>query len=960
MCIKIKSSALVLAEKVADEKGKEKLHNIISESSPQPQATFIGRVDKVGSDEVGLEKLWVRGQYMLAIGGGGKKGGRTRTMEFPPLFISDELTPFADEEGGRPMTNDALGRSLREDEVQGVEGYEPNDALLALLRRYLEDDNRLWTEDAEKDVLEIEELKQQHQWLVRSKQESAAQKIHTQILEKRTRHKVWYCANDGVLVLPFGGQDTLVIPDPLDNKVGQQEALGLYKAFPRVVEVSCRLPMSEDENRAKGAGTTRGAKLQKTSPGGGQGADLGSFEMLQLMRMTDTGDGGKCGCIAFASGVQAAETLWHELETYAAKLDVERAKTGMQGTYADVVEAAKRQLALCKSYMEVMDANGLDPREHLDFIMPEEMMQCLDQKTIDLLFEGSTHTLLVKQMPKSGSGVCALKYLSVCASEDPNELRVQIPSTERDEEHWEGFPTSIEEMDMYCVVLAGTPLYDDVGGEWAAHSEEEKFASAVLVSQAKADQERKTVDKKNGIVGLVVPFVCKQKNSEEDTKQVVETVFPGTLGGDLCVYRQVYVCKTDKKRNERWSNIAGTIPNRNISIHCMRQGVSGVAKGASGEGTSVEQWAVAQVVEFVRGVLLEAGSVSEEDIKEWCASMLEKNFDGRALAVASKRSMRLDFGVYEGYGERIRERVMHTQMQNMQVLTVCVTARRRLRQCMHARARADEVCPQVFDAAAPLARFMCMLSRRDIENWHNGNYVGITLEQKTAESAERLVLAVGGAEAQGSRGGAHSLKQAQDLVLRETVLFTGKDTGSQMYGVQGLRKALGGVPLEDVLLVGACMDDANGVESMQLVVKEHDGKDDEEGVVLANDKMRVGMLCDDDTSFVHAVVSEDQGIRVSIKNISQSLLNVTYEYIDEEGFPDGDVHDMALKTDETFVFQELYYSGSEVSGWKVVLENMSQPMAPKMKFLFLGSASIDAFAASQVYKKKDDDVGGAR
>ena len=273
---------------------------------------------------------------------------------------------------------------------------------------------------------------------------------------------------------------------------------------------------------------------------------------------------------------------------------------------------------------------------------------------------------------------------------------------------------------------------------------------------------------------------------------------------------------------------------------------------------------------------------------------------------------------------------------------------------------ADEVCPQVFDAEAPLARRMCMLSRSDMENWHEGNYVGITLKQKTAESAEKLVLAVGGGQARDSEGGVHSLKQAQDLVLRETVLFKGKDTGSQMYGVQGLRKALGGVPLEDVLLVGACMDNANDVESMQLVVEEFDGEDDEEGVVLKNKKMQVGTLCNDNTSFVHAVVSEGQGIRVSIKNISESMLKVTYEFIDEDGSPDGDVHDRALKTDETFVFEKLNYSGSEVCGWKVVLENMTQPMAPKMTFFFLGSVSIDAFAASLVYEKKHDDAGGAR
>tara|TARA_X000000368_G_scaffold413406_2_gene401393 strand:- start:1272 stop:3299 length:2028 start_codon:yes stop_codon:yes gene_type:complete len=665
MCIKIKSSVLVLAEKVADEKGEEQLHNIISESCPQPRATYIGCVD---GDENTLE---VRGQYMLALGGGGRKVGRT--MDFPPLFISNMLTPFADEEGGRPMTNDA-GRSLREDEVRGVEGYEHNDALLALLRRFLQEDNRLWTEDAEKDVLEIEELKQQHKFFVRSKQKSAAEKIHAEILERRMRHRVWYCANDGVLVLPFGGPDTLVIPDPLDNKEGQEQALGLHKAFPRVVEVSCRLPTSDDEARGKGATETRGAKMRKKSQEEEQGAVLEGFELLQLMHMTDTNDGGKCGLIAFASGVQAAETLWHQLERYAAKLDVGRAKTGKQGTYADVVEAAKRQLALCKSYMEVMDANDLDPREHLDIIMPEEIMQSLDQKTIDLLFDGSTHTLLVKQMPKSGRGVCALKYLSVCVSEDPNELRVQIPSTERDEEHWKGFPPSIEEMDMYCVVVAGTPLRDDVGGEWAAHEEQGKFASAVLVSQATADKERKTVDKENGIVGLVVPFVCKQTNSEEDTKQMLETVFPGTLDTGLGVYRQLYVCKTGEKSKQRWSNIAGTIPNRNISIHCVRQGGSEVAKGAGGEGTSLEQWGAAQVEEFVRGVLLEAGSASEEDIQQWCASMLENNFDGRALAAATERSMRMNFGVYEGSGERIRQRAMHVRLQNMQVLIMCVSA----------------------------------------------------------------------------------------------------------------------------------------------------------------------------------------------------------------------------------------------------------------------------------------------
>ncbi len=665
MCVKVKSKVFVLAAKAVDEQREERLHNIITKSCPEPRATFIGCVD---GNENSLE---VRGHYMLALGGGGKKVDRT--MEVPALFMSDMLTPFADKEGGRPMTNDA-GGSLREDEVRGVEGYQRNDALLAELRRFLQEDNRLWTEDAEKDLLEIEELKQQYQILVRSNQKSAAQKIHTQILEKRMRHRVWYCVNDGVLVLPFVGKDTLVIPDPLDNKEGQEQALGLYKEFPRVVEVSCRLPTSDDETRGKGAAGTRGAKKQKKSPEAWQGAVLESFELLELMQMTHTSDGGKCGLIAFASGVEAAETLWNHLERYAAKLDVGRAKTGKQGTYADVVEAAKRQLALCKSYMEVMDANDLDPREHLDFIMPEEIMQSLDQKTIDLLFDGSTHTLLVKQMPKSGSGVCALKYLSVCVSEDPNELRVQIPSKERDEKHWKGFPPLIEEMDMYCVVLAGTPLYDDVGGEWAPHSEQGKFASAVLVSQTKADEERKMVDKENGIVGLVVPFVCKHKNSEEDTKQMVETVFPGALGRDVRVYRQLYVCKTDTERNERWSNVADTIPNRNISIYCMPQGGSGVAKRASGEGMSLEQWGAAQVVEFVRGVLLEAGSVSEEDINEWCASMLEKNFDGRALAVASKRSMRLDFGVYEGSGERIRERAMHAQLQKMQVLIMCVSA----------------------------------------------------------------------------------------------------------------------------------------------------------------------------------------------------------------------------------------------------------------------------------------------
>ncbi len=222
------------------------------------------------------------------------------------------------------------------------------------------------------------------------------------------------------------------------------------------------------------------------------------------------------------------------------------------------------------------------------------------------------------------------------------------------------------------------------------------------------------------------------------------------------------------------------------------------------------------------------------------------------------------------------------------------------------------------------------------------------------------MLAVGGAQARDSEGGVHSLKQAQDLVLRETVLFKGKDTGSQMYGVQGLRKALGGVPLEDVLLVGACMDDANDAESMQLVVEEFDGKDDEEGVVLKNKKMQVGTLRNNNTSFVHAVVSEGQGITVSMKNISEPKLKVTYEFIDEDGSPDGKVKDMELKTGEQFVFEKLYYSASEVSGWKVVLENMTQPMAPKMTFFFLGSASIDAFAASLVYQKKDDDAGGAR
>ena len=266
----------------------------------------------------------------------------------------------------------------------------------------------------------------------------------------------------------------------------------------------------------------------------------------------------------------------------------------------------------------------------------------------------------------------------------------------------------------------------------------------------------------------------------------------------------------------------------------------------------------------------------------------------------------------------------------------------------------------MFDAGAPLARHMCMISRSDVENWHEGNYVGITLKEKTAESAEKLVLAVGGAQARDSKGGVHSLKQAQDLVLRETVLFKGKDTGSQMYGVQGLRKALGGVPLEDVLLVGACMGDANEAESMQMVVEEFDGNDDEKGTVLKNIKMRAGTLRNNNTSFVHAVVSEGQGITVSMKNISESKLKVTYEFIDDDGSPDGKVKDMELKTGEKFVFENLYYSAGEVNGWKVVLENMTQPMAPNMTFFFLGSVSMDAFAASLVYQKKDDDTGGAR
>lgn len=881
MCVVQKSSAQKLAEKAQSEALQEAAQAAIAACSPEPKATFLACVDTACEDHV-----CARAQYQLQF------PPPTTTardvLRRPPALMSDGLKWFEDAPGGRPMRN-ARGEWRREDEVGDEPGFVLDTETLALLQRFLGTSETGWAAEAAKHMETIEALKAEEQRLVLGGDLAAAAPVRERIEAERRRHKEQYLTGqDGALILPFG-KNVAVIPDKLENLIGNQKALELREgAFPAVREVQCLVSTEDDEATATAKG--RGGGEQKTT---GDKRGLPRLPLPQV-KATPTDDGGECAVLALGSGIDAFREHQALLEAYIADLDTRRAS----GAYAESLRAAHEQLEACEAFVQAMHEHELDPLQYVHWMLPEQIFMHLDGQLLRMLQDG-THTLLFKKLPRTHNSTCALKYLSVSARTETAEPCVEVPNTEREPHHVAALPPHIDAMNVCAVVAAPNNVgivKDWLSGAWV-HGDARAFADAALAGKGVPGLERVHVDELNDKAGLVVPFVLKPELSESAAAERMAEAFPGMAAG-VRVHRQVFL------RNATYSTVSEPIPNRNL---CVRFELGAdAAPAAAAAAASVLDWDTSKVLSFVDSVLDTCMFVEDKDRRKWLASMQQQKTDGKALAAATKYTLKYDHDIHWGFGKRICQAVMRERL-----------------------ARVPTSAP-----SAGLLPLMCSVPADAWPEWHGGKFVCVDLD-----------------DTPGAPGGTvWSTESAHALLSRTDTRFVHAETKSALEAAAGLSRALGGVALEDVLCVGMCVQVRERVRrNVCVAVVQHDGKDDDAGEVLKKDKLHVTTL-GNGTPVVHADVSQYQIIKVYVKNHSRSDIVAVYDYIDDEGVLEKSPKTVQLPQSctECLDTDGLQYSEGELNGYEVWLEDGER--GHKRKFLFLASIGSQMLKRSKTFR----------
>lgn len=549
----------------------------------------------------------------------------------------------------------------------------------------------------------------------------------------------------------------------------------------------------------------------------------------------------------------------------------------------------------------------LNTLTYLHLLLPLDLYVHMDAEVLRML-QGGAHTLLVKKLPPAASGTCALKYLAVSAApclEVPNTERQFVDVT---------LPEHIANLDLRAIVLApggAGALSDSVRGAWVCGGDagaDGAFADAVLVSERGPDLDRVHEDRLNCEIGLVVPFVCKPfVTATSELAARLERVFPGAVAADSSVHRQVLVRREvpPSVHGEAfvWSNIAGSIPNRNLLIHCDFGAPPAEPPHTAATGAAVHEWGVEEVLSFVQATLVKFGHGTLGKRLSWLARMREKNFAGGALVSATKFSLHDDFDVPWGTGKCICARVVHARLWGV----------------------------DTSEPSGALVRFMCRLPAGMLADPRDGdNFVHVGVGEAQGGGAVLEVAGTGGRAVR-------SVEAALDVLLRPETMFTGGARELWLSGPHGLSRALGDVPLEDIVLVGACVEGGRA-QSVRLVVCEHDGLDDEQGVVLERTKLAVSAL-PDGTPCVYAAVLVEQLVRVHLNNMSQANMTCSYDFVDDDGNPEGKQKDLELQPAETVTLQTFKCSREEVRGHKVCLSIGKR----KATFVFLVATCKEEF-----------------
>lgn len=878
MCVVQKSSAQRATEKAQTEALQKAALAAIAACSPEPKATVLASVDTACDDHVCARAL-----YQLQFPP--PPATAPDVLGRPPAFMSDDLKLFEDAPGGRPMKN-ARGERRREDEIGEEAGFVLDTETLALLQQFVSTSETEWAAKAAEHIEMIEALKAEEQRLVLGGDVAAAAPVRARIEAERRRHKELYLTGrDGALILPFA-QNVAVIPDKHGNLTGNQKALELRKgAFPAVCEVQC--VVSTQDNEATATSKGRGGGEKKT----GDKRELPRLPLPQV-KATPTDDGGECAVLALGSGIRAFRAHQALLEDYAKRLD----EKGASGAYADSLRAAQQQLEACRAFVEAMQEHELDALQYVHWMLREEIFMHLDAQLLRMLQDG-THTLLFKRLPKTHNSTCALKYVIVSTRTETAEPCVEVPNTEREPHHVHELPTHIDAMNV-CGVVA-TP--SDVGvvkdwlrGPWV-HGDARAFADEALADRGVPGLERVHVDKLNDKAGLLVPFVLQPELSEAAAAERMAEAFPGMAAGGR-VYRQVFL------RNENYSNVAEPIPNKNLCL----QFELGAHADAPAPAASVLAWDTGKVLSFVAAVLDTCMFVEDKDRCAWLASMQEQKTDGEALAAATKYTLKYDFGITWGSGERICQAVMRERLAQV---------------------------PTSAPSAGLLPR-MCSVSAGMWPVWRDGKFVCVDLDDTA-----------------GAPGGTvWSTERGLELLSCTSTKFVHAGTKSALEAAAGLARALGGVALERVLRVGMCVQQTEDDMSRKVCVAvlEHDGKDDDGGAVLDKHKLRVFKL-GNGTRVVHADVSPSQIVKVYVNNTSGSDIVAQHDYIDDEGKLQKSPKTVQLSkfSSECLDADGLQYSEEELNGYEVWLQDGKQ--GRKRKFLFLASVGTEMLKRTKTF-----------
>lgn len=878
MCVVQKSSAQRAAEKAQTEALQKAALAAIAACSPEPKATFLACVDTACDEHVRARAL-----YQLQFPPPSTTA--PDVLRRPPALMSDDLKWFEDAPGGRPMKN-ARGERRREDEVGEEAGFVLDTETLALLQRFVGTSETKWAAEAAEHIKMIEALKAEEQRLVLGGDLAAATPVRERIEAERRRHKELYLTGrDGALILPFG-KNVAVIPDKHGNLTGNQKALELREgAFPAVCEVQCLVSTQDDEATAKGQ-----------SRGGGEKKKTGDKKGLPWLplpqvKATPTDDGGECAVLALGNGINAFREHQALLEDYVKRLD----EKGASAAYAESLRAAHEQLEACRAFVEAMQEHELDPLQYVDWMLREEIFMHLDGQLLRMLQDG-THTMLFKRLPKTQNSTCALKYLSVSARTETAEPCVEVPNTEREPHHVDELPTHIDAMNVCGVVAAPSDVCvveDWLSGPWV-HGDARAFADAALAGKCVPGLERVHVDELNDKAGLLVPFVLQPELSEAAAAERMAEAFPG-MAADVGVHRKVFF------RNATYSTVAEPIPNKNL---CLRFELGAHAE-APAPAASVLDWDTGKVLNFVDAELAKCMFVEDKDRRKWLASMQQQKTDGKALAAATKYTLKDDFGIPWGFGKRICQAVMRERL-----------------------ARVPTSAP-----SAGLLPLMCSVPVGEWPEWHDGKFVCVDLDDTTG-APEGMVW---------------SSERALELLSRPDAMFVDAATKSALPAAAGLARALGGVALERVLRVGMCMQDREHMpRKVCVAVLEHDGRDDDGGEVLDKHKLRVFKL-GNGTRVVHADVSPSQIVKVYVNNTSPSDIVAEHDYINDEGVLEKSPKTVQLPraSTECLDLDGLQYTEEELNGYEVWLQDGKQ--GRKRKFLFLASVGTEMLKRSRTF-----------